>query len=529
MTTAPTAPTLRRTPVRARLLRRPALALGGALTVLGLAAAACGGDSGGTTQTAEAEAVAVVASGDFLSTRTGAGIAAASGNPQKVQGDNPCGQSGAPSLRVAYVGPDLTELAALGLEAVEIEEPGLIIGAYANEVNFNGGISGRCVEYVPYLYSLADPLSSFTEICAGMAVQPPVFYFSLGLNEPVTACASRTLRVPVVALYTSIPDATLVGEDSRLFFIDDGTVEYLLARTLAMARSVSALAPGDRVGLLHGTGPTAGVGTEVVNYMIEREGLELVATTRVPAEQAANELLLFEQSVRLLEAGLSDAEQSEADQNLASLPPETAALFQQMEQFYIDAAETYRDDGVTALIATSDWSALRRMMRAAELVGWTPTWIANDMQPATLTMQQAPRPQVENLLMVSARRAAGDPVTEMDRSCVTLRNTAADASTFAYRLHSDGWTFMMSICDYLDVAFGALTRIEGDLTQAAFIDAMNGIDYETEHGAAITFAAGNRSGSDRFRVLQADPQCVLNSWGCMRAITEWTTPDPGAG
>ena len=61
--------------------------------------------------------------------------------------------------------------------------------------------------------------------------------------------------------------------------------------------------------------------------------------------------------------------------------------------------------------------------RAAELVDWTPTWITNDIQPATLTPTEAPERQAGNLVVVSARRAAGDAIPELDRSCMPLRNT----------------------------------------------------------------------------------------------------------
>ncbi|WP_238314813.1 hypothetical protein, partial [Methylobacterium crusticola] len=79
--------------------RTRALALGGAVIVLSLVAAACGGgDNGsGTVQTDAGGSEAVVAepaASDFMSTRPGAGIAAAGGNPQAVSGDNPCEQTG---------------------------------------------------------------------------------------------------------------------------------------------------------------------------------------------------------------------------------------------------------------------------------------------------------------------------------------------------------------------------------------------------------------------------------------------------
>ena len=159
MTSDPLTATPNRAPARIGIPRPPrrrALALSGALAVLGLVAAACGGGSGDTTASpAGVEAVPVAdapapeaASGEFISTRPGAGIAAAGGNPQVVKGQNPCTQPDGPAapIMIAYVGANLAELEAIGFESIIVEEPGLVIEAYVNEVNFNGGINGRCVE-----------------------------------------------------------------------------------------------------------------------------------------------------------------------------------------------------------------------------------------------------------------------------------------------------------------------------------------------------------------------------------------------
>ena len=181
------------------------------------------------------------------------------------------------------------------------------------------------------------------------------------------------------------------------------------------------------------------------------------------------------------------------------------------------------------MVATSSWTDLRRMMRAAELIDWTPTWVANDIQPSTVLLADVPAGQARSLVQVSSRRAAGDEVPALDQGCVTLRNTASEEEPFSHRLHTDAWTFITAFCDYLDVTFAALTRIDGPITQAAFIRAMTDTHYETGTGSLITFPSRNSSGADRFRVLQADPDCVLNYWGCMRSTTDWMLPANTAG
>ena len=524
-----------RAPARPRILklpRRRALALSGALAVLGLVAAACGGgdgDGGATTvqvDTGGSEAVAAEAapSGEFMNTRPGAGIAAAGGNLQAIRGgDNPCDQPGAEPIFISYVGTNLAELDVIGLEAIVVEEPGLIIEAYVNEVNFNGGINGRCVEFVNHLVSLADPVGSLTQICTDLATQQPVVHLTLRVNEATLECATIGSQLPTIGVYAFAPASTFDRTGDRLY-IDDGSVERLLSTSLELALSSNVINANDRVGLLHGISDMA----EAV-AIVERFGFEDVPAAHVPAEFADLQLLLQEKQVRLLEGDLTDDEQMEAQSNLAALPPELAGLYGEMEQFFLDAANRFKDAGVTAVAATADWTDMRRMIRAAELVDWTPTWVANDIQPATVVLADVPTRQAENLVLISNRRAAGDPVPELDQGCVTLRNTAVAAEPFSHRLHTDAWTFITAICDYLDVSFGAMTRIQGEVNPDTFAAALKDTHYDTQYGGLITFSSADLSGAERFRVLKADPACVLNFWGCMRSTTDWMLPANTAG
>ena len=529
MTPDPSSPAPGRVPARPRILklpRRRTLAFGGAITVLCLAAAACGGgDSGSTveTQTAASEAVSAepVSSSDFMATRPGAGIAAAGGNPQVISGDNPCeqpGGAGSEPIIISYVGANLADLDAVGLEAIVVEEPGLIIDAYVNEVNFNGGINGRCVEFVPHLWSLADPVASFTQICTDMLTQRPIFYLSLRLSDPVVECATIGGQIPTIGLYAFAPASTFAQTGDRLY-LDDGSVEHLLSASLDVGLSSGVIGADDHLGLLHGISEMAGVVA-----IIERFGFDIAAAAHVPAEYANLQLLLQEKRVRLLEGDLTDDERAEAQRNLAALTPELVDLFGQLEQFFLDAANRFKDAGVTAVAATADWTDMRRFIRAAELVDWTPTWVANDIQPATIVLADVPKRQAENLVLVSNRRAAGDVVPDLDQGCITLRNTASTAPPFAHRLHTDAWTLMTATCDYLDVAFAAMTRVQGDITADTFVEALQDTRYDTPYGGLITFAPADPNGSERFRVLQADPECVLNFWGCMRSTTDWLLP-----
>ncbi|MDE0651693.1 MAG: hypothetical protein OXI12_15275 [Gammaproteobacteria bacterium] len=490
--------------------------------MLSLAAAACGGGDDGAsgTQTTTVEAVGAapaVPSGDFMSTRPGAGIAAAGGNPQAIRGDNPCEQPGAESVTIAYIGADLAALEGIGLEGLVLEEPGVVIEAYANEVNFNGGINGQCVEFVNYLWSPTDPAGDFTRICTEMPPLQPVVYFALRVFDPTLQCATIGARIPTIGLFTSPPTATFELTGDRLF-VDDGTSDYLLSASLDLALASGVIGADDVIGLAHG-----GPGMASAVAVIESFGLDNAATAHMPPEYAALELLLQEKRVGLLASGLSEDERAEADRNRAALPPELAAVYGEMEQFFIDAANRFKEAGVTAVVATADWTDFRRLIRAAELVDWAPQWVANDTQPASVVLLEIPSRQAENLVLVSNRRAAGDEIPELDRGCLTLRNTAIAAEPFSHRLHTDAWTLIMATCDYLDVAFSAMTRVQGEVNADTFVEALMATDYEPGFGGQITFGSGDFSGAERFRVLQADPACVLNAWGCMRSTTDWTT------
>lgn len=507
--------------------------LGTAATVAALlVAVACGGNStAATPEGANPGAAAqddigtrAVASSDFLSTRPGIGIAAAGGNPTAVNDNNPCARPGAASdaLAIAYVGADLADLNAIGIASVAVEDPGLIIEAYVNEVNFAGGLNGRCVELVTHPWSLADPVGGFAQVCAELPLQGPVFVFTLGLFKELVECLTIAAMIPTLGLRATTPESTFV-RTTRWLFTDDGAIGRLLDRSLEAAIASGVISEHDRVGLLQGGG-SSGMSTMALEELIRRAGLTHVVTSNVPTEYGSVELLLPEKQIRLLEAGLTEDGRGEAQRNFEALDPALAELLIQIEEFYLEAASSFKDAGVTVVAVVADWFDLRRMMRAAESIDWMPTWLANDMQSVTTALTDAPKRQAENLVQVSSRRAAGDQVPELDQGCITLRNTASEAPPFAHRPHTDAWNMITSVCDYLDVAFSALTRVDGPITSGTFVQAMNNTQYDTAYGGLITYSPSNRSGAERFRVLQADPDCLLNSWGCMRSTTNWLEP-----
>ena len=506
--------------------RRRRSILRGALAVLGLTAAACGGggaDLSGSVETqvvgSEASPVAAAPASDFPATRPGAGIAAAGGSPQVVQGGNPCEQLAetAPEpMTIAYVGANLEELGEIGLETLVLEEPSIVITAYVNDLNRSGGANGRCVEFVPHLWSLVDPVASFGRICTELPQQQPLITLSLGLSQTTFECITLAAELPTLGLYATKTDAQFASTRGRLF-VDQGSEEHSASVGVNIALQAGALTPDDRVGLFD-------VKSWTVWRTIDQTGMTVDDTTIVPPEFADLQILGFEGRARLLEDRLSGDEEQAARLFREQLPTDQAEILQRIEHYFLKVAARFRDSGVTAVVTAADWADVRRFMRAAERSAWFPRWIITDSQPASLVLTGAPPRQVDNVIQISARRAAGDEIPGIDRECLTLRNTNSEGATFSHRPHSDAWNVLNSMCDYLDVVFAAVSRVDGQLTHEAFVEALAGTHYETAFGSLIKFGPTDRFGNDRFRILKADPNCVLNAWGCMRSTTDWLAP-----
>ena len=501
------------------------------LCLLCLLASACAADapSPDTAQTSDIPQDSGPRVSGAGSTRTALGMAAAGGAPlQSPACPEALDPQSPDTVTIAWSSPDLTELAAIGVETLVIDQPHLIVEAYINEVNSQGGIGGKCFRLAAYSWKLSDPEGSFREICTDLAENQPVVLLSLWTNLTTLRCATFGAKIPTVGVHTSLP-GSLVEAAGGALFLGDGSVEYLLSTSLQVAARADVLTSDDRIGLLGNDGAIAaelvgGVGSREVETAaaeMEHLGLQMVASAEVPSEFGTAGVSAAESSVRLLEGGLTDAEIEEGQRNFSRLAPGRAEILRQMEQYFLSTAEQFRDAGVTTVVSSATSADVRRLMRAAERLDWTPRWITNDSQPAVLTLDGAPRQQSIRLVHVSSRRAAGDPVPDLDRGCVSLRNTSTGAPPFSHRTHTDAWTLITDTCDLLDVTFAAMTRVAGPLTREALTDELGATRYETGHGARITFGPDDRNGSDRFRVLRADPDCVLDHWGCLRAAGDW--------
>ncbi len=527
-------PLLRRSPGRSGTRREPARRLLIAAAALTLIGAACGGStSQPVAEPGNLDAGADEAPQDVLATRTGAGAAAAGGNlaafgPDQCSLDRP--------LRLAYVGPDLTEFDDVGLGSLVIEDPSKGIEAYLTEVNANGGIHGRCVQASIHRWSWTDPGPSFGKVCADVLAAQPIIVLSLFGDVRSAKCLAIDAHVPMLGISASVPATVQVLSRGHLF-LDDGTAGYLLANSIEVARRSEIVTDGDQVGLLYG--PPAGAASSGLRFSISSDIAEIEAVTGsqsfipgvitdVPGKFGLLELLSAESSVRLLEGDLTTSEQADAAVELDALPDSERLTLGEIEQFYLNEAAKHRDRGVVAVFSTAPWFELRRMMRAAERVDWHPRWVASDIQGATLTLTGAPAAQADNFFLTSARRAAGDAQAEMDRGCVSLRNSALNADPFGHRHHSDAWGVLVATCDALDVVVSALSRISGPFSAEALVEQLAATQYETGYGGRLEFGPDDFSGADRFRVLQADPDCVLDEWGCMRAVTGWLAPSAQA-
>ena len=352
---ANTLPALAPTPVAARL---------GILILLCVVAAGCGGS--GTTVVTAPESLDVAAAApttgpaaspavDFSATRPGRGIAAAGGDLQAVQGPDPCQSPGSAQgrpLTVAFVGADLAELGAIGFEMTTVEEPGLVIDAYIDQINLSGGIGGRCIEFAAHRWSLEDPIGSYIQVCSELGSEP-VFYYSFQLYDSGLQCSTFGVPLPTIGLYTSTPESA-VAEADYLLYSDDGSVEHLLSRTAEVAVSSGDIDENSRVGLLHGSGSSAGVRLTESERLLEAVGLSVVATAQVRPEFGDLQLLLPE-----AQSHLTAAREGQDHAGHESLPAEQAATLAQIDEFYPAAAARFKEAGVDVVIATSHWADVR--------------------------------------------------------------------------------------------------------------------------------------------------------------------------
>ena len=280
--------------------------------------------------------------------------------------------------------------------------------------------------------------------------------------------------------------------------------------------------------MLHDEGADGESALEAVRAEGARRGLEVAAEAAVPARFGDLGVLLAERQVGLLRTDLSASAVESAEAALGRLPPDIIAALLGIEDFYLEAALRFADAGVSVVVPTVGWADVRRLMRAAEAVGWYPMWLTNDSQPVSQVLTETPQRQAVNLLHASSDRAAGDEISPIDRGCVQLRNTTSAAEHFDHRIHSDAWNLLHRTCDMLDVLFGAIARIDGPLERQALVASLAATDYEASHGSRTVFSDDDRFGTDRLRLLEPDPGCVLNEWGCMRAVSPWWSLATGA-
>lgn len=460
------------------LRRRRARTPVAAAAALALLASACGG---GMEETSPIEGAAnpenrTAETSSLMSTRPGAGIDAAGG---LLQGSGECPENpaaGDPKVRsIAWYGPDFEELASIGLETLDLDDPVLMLDSYIAEINRHGGLNGHCFRVDPYIWSLANPVESIGRICAEMPPTQPLAIMALGLDSFAFQCLTAAAGIPAVTILSFRSWAEMgIGLAPGRYFDDRGTREAMLAGSLEVAARAGEIDINDRIALLH-----AG------------------ASERQVAEEAAARL-----GLRITA--------------FAALPEQP----EEIPAFLAATATQWQNERVTAVATTAGWEETSRLMTEAEARGWLPTWLTSDLQTATLVLDDAPEQQAQNLIQASVWRAPGDPISSLDQGCVTLRN-ASGAEVFGYRLHTDAWILLNALCDILDILFSAVSRAETPLTNESMAAALANSRLETPHGSLIAFDSGNQFSPNRMRMMSADPNCALNPWGCLRATTSW--------
>ena len=515
---------------------RRALSAVAALGAVSILAAACGGDGNGGSPATQQGGVTVTvpeqvaeANAAALASRPGEGISAAGGT---LTAGEPCpapGSPGAPAAhQIAVVTPDIAKLGEIGLGDLVFDRVDRIFDAYISRVNSFGGVNGNCFEFRFYEYGFANIAEDLGAICVDLAQQQPLVVFAFALSDPVVQCATVAARIPTVGLYSQFPEA-LFDATGGLLLVDHGSFEFLLDNGVRTAAGAGVITSADSVGLLYTDDATAPGLRETFAAASADLGLQVAAEVGVPSELAGTVVTVLSQQFTDIGGELFHPDEAVFGQAVQALPPDIAGLLTLVRGYFLQTATAMRDAGVSTVVASASWDAVRNLMRAAEFVGWSPTWVINDSQFALIVLTDAPEAQGLNLVQISSRRAADDPIDGLDRSCLSLRNTGTDAEPFAHRFHTDAWNVMTATCDYLDVFFSAVSRVSGPLGRDSLLAALSDVNYQVANGSLVRFTPADPYGSDSFRVLSADPNCVLNDWGCMRPLTDWFEPATAAG
>ncbi|GEM_PF-2284967 len=506
---------------------RRALSAVASLGAVAVLAAACGG-GGDASEPAQQGGIAVTvpeqvaeANAAALASRPGEGITEAGGT--LVAGE-PCPAPGAPGATeahtIAVVAPDVGKLGEIGLGALVFDKADRIFDAYINRVNSLGGVNGNCLEFRFYEYGFTNIAEDLGAICADLAQRQPLVLFAFALSDPIAQCGTIAAQIPTIGLYSQFPES-LFDAAGGLLLVDHGSLEFLLDNGLRTAVDAGVLTGADGVGLLY----SADAAAESLQATFEGAsaglGLQVAASAAVPETLYGTAVVVIEEQFREAGGQLFHPDDTVFAGAVGALPPEFGQLLAGVRGYFLDTAAAMRDAGVTTVVATASWDAVRNLMRAAELIGWYPKWITNDSQFSLIVLVDAPEAQGQNLVQISSRRAADDPIDGLDRGCLSLRNTGTAAEPFSHRFHTDAWNVMTATCDYLDVLFSAVSRVNGPLDRESLRAALGDTSYRVANGALVRFTPGDPYGSDSFRVLSADPACVLNDWGCMRPLTGW--------
>lgn len=516
-----------RGPSGAARRRGPAATLAALAAAAALSAACAGADSAAPEADSGGRVAAVSPqqagppSAPVPESRTTEGIRAAGG---VLSAGAPCpalGSAGAAEAhKFAIIAPNVDLLGEVGLGDLVFDPIERIFEAYIANVNSFGGINGNCFDFVLLEYGFSTIEEDLGAICAEVPVLAPLAIFAFAPLDVLIGCTTLAGQIPTIALYAQFPE-DMFAQTGGLLKVDHGSLEFLLENGVRAAVATGRIDETDAVALLYDEVPAADSLQATFARTAEDLGLRTGAAVVVPEGLFGTTAALVEGL--LVEAGgdLFDADEGAFAAAAAALGPEFGGLMAASRQYYLETAAAMRDAGVNTVVASASWNAVRNLMRAAEMVEWSPRWITNDSQFALIVLLGAPEAQAENYLQISSRRAADDPIDGLDRGCLSLRNTDSSAPPFDHRFHTDAWSLLTAACDYLDVVFSALSRVDGPVDRESFSAALDETDYVTAHGQRLRFTVDDPYGSDSFRVLGADPACVLNVWGCMRPLSGW--------
>lgn len=376
------------------------------------------------------------------------------------------------TIRIGYLGADLAALAAAGI-APDLGDQEVVMRAFVDDVNANGGIAGRQIELE---FQLVDPLAPETEQAGCLQMTQDFGAFAViaapGLSREATECMALANQTLVLAGGISDEDALYETAEGRLW-------DFAMSDSRLTRGWVTEL---DRRGLLDGrVGVIAtdevertAVVEESLIATLEALGHEPVATVTLPCAEGDNDCDQHE-------AGIQQLKEADAEIVFASVGP----------------------------------LAIGPMLEAARNLDFHPRWsFSNEAVTATVAkFYEGGSDLLDGAVGMAGFDLTGDAfLSPDDEACAQVVVAAGEP----FERGSDPAGFAVNLCESLRVFKRAVESVEGDVGQLSVIRALGEVG-QIDPGDPLsgTWSADKHDAGDYAWFVSYDPEARV-----------WVTADP---